>query len=144
MKWKNMPKNDSIFPGWTRASYREFMANNHATAMQKNWDAGILRQMNGQCMTCGCPKDDYHMKISPSPYNCSVCEKKTLGEEEYNKRMEQIAFIQDEIHPQGSRAIFAFVKRTILHGFNTDPLSLDKVMKGESDGTEGRPTPSED
>ena len=138
MKWKNMPKNDESSVRWTRADYREFMSNNKATALEKNWDAGVLRQMNGQCMMCGCPKDDYHMKISPSPYNCSNCEKKALGDEEYQKRMDRIAFIQDEIHPQGSHAIFAFVKRTILHGFSTDPLKLDKVMKGETDGTEGR------
>lgn len=134
-----MPKPSSDgFTGWTIPKYREFMKDNYVTAKERDWDAGILRNLDGQCMVCGCPKDDYHMKISTSPYNCSLCEKKTMSEEEYQKRMERIAFVQDEIHPQGSRAIFAFVKRTLLHGFSIDPVKFDKIVEGELDGTEER------
>jgi hypothetical protein len=114
------------------------MANNRVTAIEKKWDAGILRSLDGQCMKCGCPKDNYHMKVSTSPYECATCQRKQLGDDEFMKRMEMVAFVQDEIFPLGDKAIFAYVKRTLTHGFSLDPIKLDQTAKGESDGTEGR------
>lgn len=130
---------EEFYHRWTKDSFRKYVKENWVNIQSdrnRRTDLSAYWFIEGKCIHCGCPRDHYNMKVSPEPYRCSVCCKKDMTDEQYNHRMTMIAFVQDEIIPKGTEAMFAYVKRTLTHGFSLDPIELDKTIKkgGEKHG----------
>ncbi len=77
------------------------------------WDQGGFRAYDGKCMNCGCPEKNSNMENSPDAYLCTICLKKSIGEETFIRHKKKIEDFQKATLGMNSKEIMNYIKKSL-------------------------------